>query len=116
LAYFGAQRFHGDFHAIHPVRLHGQTLGICWSVATSQPATTVNATNQFVSLNLQIPKYRSNIMAKKMLAHLVATKTLIRVAFSILSLSGVAHAESSAHPTTPGQSASAYNYMAGGGG
>ena len=55
-------------------------------------------------------------MAKKMLAHLVATKTLIRVAFSILSLSGIAHAELSAHPATPEQSAGAYNYMAGGGG
>jgi hypothetical protein len=55
-------------------------------------------------------------MAKKMLAHLVATKTLIRVAFSILSLSGIAHAQVSVHGAAPQQSGNAYNYVAGGGG
>jgi hypothetical protein len=55
-------------------------------------------------------------MARKTLAHLITAKTLIRVAFAILSLSGLAHAQSSARPTTPQQSGNAYNYMAGGGG
>jgi hypothetical protein len=77
---------------------------------------TNSHTGKFVPLNLQIPKYRSNIMTMKMLAHLVATKTLIRVAFSILSLSGIAHAQTSDHRVAPQQSGNAYNYMAGGGG
>ena len=55
-------------------------------------------------------------MAKKLLAQLVATKTLIRVAFSILSLSGIAHAQTSVHRVAPQQSSNAYNYVAGGGG
>jgi hypothetical protein len=38
------------------------------------------------------------------------------VAFSILSLSGIAHAQTSVHPAAAQPSSNAYNYLAGGGG
>jgi hypothetical protein len=51
-------------------------------------------------------------MARKLFASLITTKTLIRVAFSILSLGGIAQA----HAVGPHQSGVPYNFMAGGGG
>jgi hypothetical protein len=51
-------------------------------------------------------------MAKKLLAGLITTKTLIRIAVSILSLGGIAHA----HAETAQQTDTHYNFMVGGGG
>ncbi len=60
-------------------------------------------------------------MAQQLSAFVFNSKTWVRVAFTVLSLGGVAHAQSdnlpvgNSHPA-PTQQGNDYNFMAGGGG
>jgi hypothetical protein len=54
-------------------------------------------------------------MSAKIVSRILTTKTLIRVAFAILSLSGIAHA-SPDHQVPQPKTGAPYNFMAGGGG
>jgi hypothetical protein len=54
-------------------------------------------------------------MSAKIVSLILTTKTLIRVAFAILSLSGIAQASPDNHAAQQ-KSGGPYNFMAGGGG
>ncbi len=54
-------------------------------------------------------------MSAKIVSRILTTKTLIRVAFAILSLNGIAQAASD-HEVAPQKGGAPYNFMAGGGG
>jgi hypothetical protein len=54
-------------------------------------------------------------MTQQISVRFFTVKTLLRVAFTVLSLSGIAHARSPDN-AAPQQSGNNYNFMAGGGG
>jgi hypothetical protein len=54
-------------------------------------------------------------MSAKIVSRILTTKTLIRVAFAILSFSGIAQA-SPDHQVAQQKAGAPYNFMAGGGG
>ena len=54
-------------------------------------------------------------MSAKLVSRILTTKTLIRVAFAILSVSGIAHASPDTQPAQQ-KAGAPYNFMAGGGG
>jgi hypothetical protein len=62
-----------------------------------------------------IPPVKETIMSAKIVSRILTTKTLIRVAFAILSLSGIAQASPDNHAAQQ-KSGGPYNFMAGGGG
>jgi hypothetical protein len=55
-------------------------------------------------------------MSAKIVSHILTTKTLIRVAFAIFSLSGIAQASSDHQVAEQKAGGAPYNFMAGGGG
>jgi hypothetical protein len=70
---------------------------------------------QVYSAGIKICQAKKYVMTQQMFARILTVKNLIRVAFTILSLNGMAHAGSPDNRPPP-QSGNNYNYTAGGGG